>query len=136
MTAFLDSRLLRRTVLAAAAVTFAVGATACSSDDAGSGGTDGSPAAAEAGSADPTGYAFDSSRKNLATAVEKAFASKDGKAHWDGDTLVLTVDGDSSLPTAGITECRVLEHLVVDGDRTAVVYPDRRFDCETELADH
>lgn len=85
-------------------------------------------------SSDSGSYAFGTDRDQLAEAVERAFSTQNGTAWWEGDTLVLSVDGDAGGPIAGFTECRVLDGLLQKGDAKAVEFPNGRVDCAEALS--
>lgn len=79
-------------------------------------------------------YAFGTDRDEIAQAIEAAFATQDGTATWEGDTLVLSLDTDPSSPIAGFTECRVLDELLTENDSAMVAFPSERVDCAEVLA--
>lgn len=79
-------------------------------------------------------YAFGTDRDQIAEAVEGAFSTQNGTARWEGDTLVLSVDGDAGGPIAGFTECRVLDGLLQEGDAKVVEFPNGRVDCAETLS--
>lgn len=119
-------------------------AAACASGPADSAGADnevssGAEAPADPGSSEPsTGdgdYAFGTDRDQMATAIEAAFKSDNGKAKWDGDTLVLSIDGDATGTMAGFTQCRVLVQLLTEDDLSVIKFPNGEVLCEEVLAD-
>lgn len=133
---------LARTGLIAAAATLALLVTSC----AGGTGDEGGGPAAEPGDSgaveatpaapaaeDEDGYAFGTDRDQIATAIEEAFATKNGKTRWEGDTLVLAVTGDASTAMAGFTECRVLSGLLLEGDASVVEFPNGQVACADVL---
>ena len=77
--------------------------------------------------------AVDVDRDTMVKAITAAFASDGGSARWDGDTLVLSVDGDADDPMAGFTQCRVLSELLAADDASAVEFPNGRIDCDDVL---
>ena len=79
-------------------------------------------------------YAFGSDRDQVATAIESAFESQNGKVKWDGDTLVLSVDGDATKAMAGFQQCRVLGHLINEEDLSVIKFPNGEVSCEEVLA--
>lgn len=80
------------------------------------------------------GYAFGVDRDQMAEAIETAFSSQSGKARWDGDTLILTVDGSASDTMAGFTECRVLDTLLTEEDSSTIEFPDGSVECQEVLS--
>lgn len=82
-----------------------------------------------------SGYAFGVNRDQLASAIETAFSSQNGKARWEGDTLILKVDGDAEGTMAGYTQCSTLSHLVNEDDLTKIEFPNGTIDCAEALAD-
>ncbi len=78
-------------------------------------------------------YAFGTDRDQMGEAIERAFATQDGKVRWDGDLLILSVDGDADEAMAGFTECRVLASLLKEDDQTAIKFPNGQVDCSTLL---
>ncbi len=86
--------------------------------------------------AEGDGYAFGVDKAAMATAIEKAFSSKNGKATWeDESTLVLSIDGDAESGMAGFTQCRVLLELLNDDDVSYIEFPNGRLACAEVLAD-
>lgn len=80
-------------------------------------------------------YAFGADRDQIATAIEESFANRGGKARWEGDTVVLSLDDDGGSAVPGFTECRVLMHLLNDDDLSIIEFPDGRVDCAEHTAD-
>ena len=80
------------------------------------------------------GYAFDVNRDAIARSVEAGFSTKNGKARWEGDTLILAVDGDATAAMAGFTECRVLLEFLLEDDVSIIEYPNGRLACADVLA--
>lgn len=78
-------------------------------------------------------YAFGTDQDQIAQAIEEAFASQNGKTRWDGDTLVLSLEGDASGPIAGFTECRVLAELLKAEDKSVIEFSDGQVDCADVL---
>lgn len=85
-------------------------------------------------SSDSGDYAFGTDRDQIAEAVERAFSTQSGTARWEGDTLVLSLDGEVQGPSAGFTECRVLDGLLQEGDGKVVEFADGRVDCAEVLS--
>lgn len=132
-----------RAGLIAASTTLALGLAACGSDsdapDAGPGpvATPATEQQGESGSgADSTidagegDYTFGLRRDSIAETMETTFSAKNAEAAWEGDTLVLTLDGDASEDGAGDMPCRVIKEMTNEGDSGAVVFPNGRIDCE------
>lgn len=134
--------LTRAGLIAAATTTLVLGLGACGSGsdaaDSAAGepeGTvrvveepaDGGPATTiDAGEGD---YVFGVGRDSIAEAITTTFASSNAEAVWEGDTLVVTMDGDAEGAMAGFTECRVITEFVEEGDSVAIVYPNGRVEC-------
>jgi hypothetical protein len=78
-------------------------------------------------------YAFGTDRDQIAASISAAFSSKNGEARWDGDTLVLRIDGDATATIAGVTECHVLKELLNEGDGSVVEYPNGTLACADVL---
>lgn len=78
--------------------------------------------------------AYGSTRDEIAFAVSKAFENDNGKATWEGDTLVLALDGDAEAMMAGFTQCRVLNEILGEDDASVVAFPNGRVDCADVLA--
>lgn len=78
-------------------------------------------------------YAFGTDRDQIATAIEAGFKSENGKARWEGDTLVLSVDGDADKPMAGHTQCSVLSHLLNEGDLSRIEFSNGSVECADVL---
>lgn len=74
-------------------------------------------------------YTFGLGRESIAEAVQSTFSSANAEAVWEGDTLVLTMDGDATEVRAGYLECSVVGGLVNEADSVAVVFPNGRVDC-------
>lgn len=139
--------LTRVGLIAAAATSVALSLAACSSsDDAptpdGYGdpvnvvevvpGGGGPPSTIDAGEGD---YVFGLGRDSIAETVADTFSSEHATAEWDGDTLVVTMDGNTEDPMAGWTECRVVTELVEPGDAVAFIFPNGRLECADVLAE-
>lgn len=126
-------------LLGGALTACAPAAPAPSADDAGSNAsTAPSAAPAESQSPDADGgeeYAFGADRGVLATAVEAAFKTRNGSARWEGDTLILAVDGDASATMAGFAECRVLMHVLLEDDVSVIEFPNGQVACADVLPD-
>jgi|SRR5690606_18917135 len=78
-------------------------------------------------------YAFGTDRDQIAASISAAFSSKNGEARWDGDTLVLRIDGDATATIAGVTECLVLQELLNEGDGSVIEYPNGTLACADVL---
>lgn len=140
--------LTRAGLIAAAVTSLALGLTACSSGSdvdpapAGQEGPvgvveevpgDGSPPTTiDAGEGD---YVFGVGRDSIAEAVAETYSSENATAEWEGDTLVVTMDGNTEDPLAGWTECRVVTGLVEEGDAVALIFPNGRLECADVLAE-
>lgn len=106
--------------------------------DAGAGGGE-TPAVPGAGGVESGGgaegdYAFGTNRDEIARAVSETYSTADATARWEGDTLVVSMDGDVDGALAGWTECRAVTQLVDEGDSVAIVYPNGRLECAEVLA--
>lgn len=138
--------LTRAGMITAAATSLVLGLAACASgSDAGDSGVEGQegtlrvveepagggPATTiDAGEGD---YVFGLGRDSIAETVTETFSSNNAEALWEGDTLVVTMDGDAEGAMAGFTECRVITELVEEGDSVAIVYPNGRVECSEVL---
>ena len=80
-------------------------------------------------------YAFGVDRGSIAQAAAKTFAARHATADWEGDTLVVTMNGNTEDPDAGWTECRVVTNLVEEGDAVAFIFPNGRLECAEVLAE-
>lgn len=143
----------RAGLIATAAAGLVLGLSACGSDSDGDPGSgagdseaagqegvvgvveedpgDGSPRTTiDAGEGD---YAFGVGRDSIAEAVAQTYSSQNATAEWEGDTLVVTMDGDTEGPMAGWSECRVVTELVEEGDAVAFVFPSGRLECAEVL---
>lgn len=116
--------------------------TACASEaptalnDTTAGAQDNDASNAEPGESPAEGdYAFGTDRDQMATAIEAAFDSSNGKARWDAGVLVLEVDGDADDAMAGFMECRVLEQLLLEEDAARVQFPNGSVECAEVLED-
>lgn len=135
---------LFRAGIAALALGFVLTTTAC----AGESGTqtapepaaptepaDGSGDAADGDDDSDGEYAFGTDRDEIAYSIEQAFITQNGKARWEGDTLVLAIDGDADGAIAGFTECRVLLELLQEDDASIIEYPNGQVACADVLGD-
>lgn len=108
----------------------------CGSDDAAGNSTDSSTSDSTSNS-DSTGgdgdYAFGTDRDQMREAIDTAFSSQGGKSTWDGDTLVLTIDGDADSVMAGFTQCRVLDELLTEDDSAVIAFPNGKVNCADVL---
>lgn len=78
-------------------------------------------------------YVFGLGRESIAETITETFSSNNAEAVWEGDTLVVTMDGDAEGAMAGFTECRVITEFVEEGDSVAIVYPNGRVECAEVL---
>ena len=139
--------LTRAGLIVAAATSVVLGLTACSSADVDTGpdengdpvnvvevspGNGGPPTTIDAGEGD---YVFGLGRDSIVETVVDMFSSEHATAEWEGDTLVVTMDGNTEAPMAGWTECRVVTELVEPGDAVAFVFPNGRLECADVLAE-
>lgn len=133
-----------------AAASLALGLTACASGSDAADAVDAAPEAAGSPSAVPVDstpgaasgvdagqgdYVFGTGRDTIAQAVESAYATTGGQAAWEGDTLVLGVDGDATEAMAGFSQCRVVTELLNEGDAAAIEFPNGRVECADVLTD-
>lgn len=64
--------------------------------------------------------------------VESAFSDRKAKARWQGSVLHVKMEGDASKPMAGWSECRVLGHLLKEGETAVLEFPNGTLQC-TEM---
>lgn len=138
--------LTRAGLIVAATTSLVVGLSACGgdsdADDPAAGGQEGAVGVVEKRPGDggpPTtidagqgGYRFGVDRESIASAIQTTYESDNAEVTWEGDTLVLAMDGDASAPSAGFQECRVITQMINDSDEAAIEYPNGRIEC-TEL---
>lgn len=67
--------------------------------------------------------------EQIREAVEAAFSTKNGSARWEGETMVLSIDGDAEESMAGFTPCRVLVQLLPAEHPSVIQFPNGRVDC-------
>lgn len=79
-------------------------------------------------------YAFGLEREQMLEVVEKTYASRNASATWDGDRLVVTMDGDAEGPLGASSDCRVLTEIVTEDDLVGIEFPNGSFLCEDVLA--
>lgn len=80
-------------------------------------------------------YVFGLERDNMVEVIESTYESRNAKARWEEDRLVVTMEGDAVEDYAGFTDCRVLTQLLNDGDLVTMEYPNGDIDCELALED-
>lgn len=136
-----------RAGLVVAAASLALGLTACASESDATGAVpavagsasavpvDSTPDAASGVDAGEADYAFGTGRDTIAQAIEAAYSTTGGQAGWEGDTLVLGVDGDATEAMAGFSQCRVVTQMLNEGDAAAIEFPNGRVECADVLND-
>lgn len=128
-----------RTSLVSAVAALALATGACSND---SGEATPNPPAAEqptqesgdtgttdAGQGD---YAFGTNRDQITEAIVTTYSSSNAKGRWDGNTFILSIEGDAEGVLAGFSECRVVAEMLQEDDSVIIEYPNGQVDC-TEL---
>ena len=93
-------------------------------------GDDSPPVVIDAGEGD---YTMGLGRESIAEAIAETYAGENATTAWEGDTLVVTMDGDAEAPMAGWGECRVVTQFVEEGDSVALVFPNGRLECSEVL---
>ena len=83
--------------------------------------------------ADPGDYAFGAERGQMAEAIERTYKSNDASATWEGNTMVVSIDGDATEVVGVTSLCRILTMLLNEDDLVALEYPNGRIDCEEAL---
>ncbi len=78
-------------------------------------------------------YAFGLDRDAIADTVAETFASSGGSAQWEGDALVLSIEGHADDSLTVHRTCRVLAELVAEGDQVVIAFPDGRVGCAEVL---
>lgn len=138
-----------RRILAAASIVL-LGAAACSSDEDpadNEGGDVGSAvdanaddaadgeAAADIDSGDGAtqgldgDYSFGLGKESMPGVFETTFSSDNAKARWDGDTMIIEMDGDVESTTAHIN-CSAVSSFLLEGDTLEFRYPNGVFECD------
>lgn len=79
--------------------------------------------------AGPGEYVFGAEREHMIEAVERTYQSDNASAAWEGDTMVITVDGDATELVPVVSMCRVLTMLLNEEDLVVLQYPNGRVDC-------
>lgn len=105
----------------------------CGNDEAADDSTNASASGSNTAGGDGD-YAFGTDREQILEAIDTAFKSQGGKSSWDGDTLVLRVDGDADGMMAGFTQCRVLDEILTEEDSSVIEFPNGRVDCAEVLS--
>ncbi|GAB3597822.1 hypothetical protein CFAEC_11210 [Corynebacterium faecale] len=131
-----SARKVRLSVGALAVVPLLFAMAGCGSDD--SSGSEGvavdEPAiTTEVQAAGPGEYVFGAERDQMLEAVERTYQSDNASATWEGDTMVVTVDGDATESVPVFSMCRVLTMLLNEDDLVVLQYPNGRVDCEEYL---
>lgn len=67
--------------------------------------------------------------------IEGAFASRNAKTRWKGQVIHVRMDGDASKSMAGWSECRVISHVLKDGQSSVLEFPNGTLECNAVLAD-
>lgn len=120
---------------ASAAAVLSLALSACGSDDTpdtvdeASDGVDGGVNGGGNGD-----YAFGTDEDQIAQSIAAAFQSRGGEARWEGNTLVLSLDEETTGSMPGFSECLVLDQLLNDGDESIVEFSDIRVSCAEVLA--
>ena len=70
-----------------------------------------------------------SNRPGVIMLAESAFAGFNGAAHWDGDTLVMALDGDVNAEEDAALACGILDAWLEDGESARLEFPNGTLDC-------
>lgn len=65
--------------------------------------------------------------------IEGAFRRRNAKARWQGTTLHVAMDGDATPAMAGWSDCRVISHLLKDGQTSVLEFPNGTLQCTEVL---
>lgn len=84
------------------------------------------PRTIDAGEGD---YEFGLGRDSISETIETTYEDENASVEWEGDTMVVTMDGDADAPMAAWTECRVISSFVLEGDSVAIEFPNGRLEC-------
>lgn len=104
------------------------------SNDTGSGTPNtATPGAGTSESSGEGDYAFGTGRDDIATAIEAPYSSRNASATWEGDRLVVSMDGDINDTMAGFSECRVVTGLLLETDKASIKFPNGTAACEEVL---
>ena len=79
--------------------------------------------------ADDNGRAFDSEDDAVITAIEAALSGKNPDARWEGDRLVVHLDGSAEDPTAWLG-CTAALALIAADEAASFVFSDGELKCE------
>lgn len=80
-------------------------------------------------------YEFGLGRDSINETVESTYSSDNASVTWEGDTMVVAMDGDAESPLAAWTECRVITQFVLEGETVAIEYPNGRLECDEVMAE-
>lgn len=141
-------RSMRR--LLAATTIVLLGAAACSSDeepadneggdvdsavDVNADNAAGDDAAADAdsgGGATPGldgDYSFGLGKESMPGVFESTFSSDNAKARWDGDTMIIELEGDAES-TKAVINCSAVSSFLLEGDSLEFHYPNGVVECD------
>lgn len=84
------------------------------------------PRTIDAGEGD---YEFGLGRDSISETIETTYEDENASVEWEGDTMVVTMDGDADTPMAAWSECRVISSFVLEGDSVAIEFPNGRLEC-------
>lgn len=123
-----------RIMVFASVVPLTVILTACGSDDSEAAveenSTDVIEDSAEPAAAEVTGdYVFGLKKEQMIEVIEKSYATDNASATWDGDTMILTMDGDATADASVAIDCRVVTGMLNEEDFLIIEYPNGRVDC-------
>lgn len=79
-------------------------------------------------------YAFGAKREQIATVFERTYSRKNAQVRWEGDTFILTMDGDANGAQAEY-DCVAVVAMLLEGDVSIIEYPNGTVECAAILAD-
>ena len=80
-------------------------------------------------------YEFGLGRDSINETIEATYGSDNASVTWEGDTMVVAMDGDAESPLAAWSECRVITRFVLEDESVAIEYPNGRLECNEVMAD-
>ena len=67
--------------------------------------------------------------------IEAGFSDRNATGRWEGTVMHVKMSGDATTEMAGFSECRVLIHLLKEGQTAVVEFPNGAIQCSEVLND-
>ena len=126
----------KSTIVSMIALTLAM-TLGCSADSDKNESTAANAAAPSAGAFDASnpGQVDEAIMAQIIPGIEAGFSDRNATGRWEGTVMHVKMTGDATTTMAGFTECRVLVHLLKEGQTAVVEFPNGSVQCAEVLKD-